>query len=113
MLKRFVAIAISAAMVLTTTPAAVLAETGSQAGSTASSAEEIVLEEGTYAPGEVIVLFKAGYVEDQKMSLSKATGLDNVDEDFGEMMEKPQMMRSQRSASLRRVWEMTLSCWIR
>ncbi len=83
MFKRMIAIAVSAVMMLTMTPAAVLAETNEHT----EKPEEIVLEDGTFAPGEVVVLFKAGAVKDNKLSLSKATELKNVDEGFGETME--------------------------
>ena len=45
---------------------------------------ELALEEGTFAPGEVIVSFKAGEVKDQDTSLKKAQKMTNVDSDFGE-----------------------------
>ena len=80
-MRRTAVLAVSAAMVLAMMPAAVFAEAESQAG------DEAVLTEGTFAPGEAIVVFRAGAVKDQKMSLNAAADLENVDDDFGSTME--------------------------
>ena len=51
------------------------------------SPEDAVPAEATYAPGEVIVMFRAGVIQDNKASLDTAQDLDNVDENFGEAMD--------------------------
>ncbi|MBR2547096.1 MAG: S8 family serine peptidase [Eubacterium sp.] len=63
------------------------AEAPVTSGDQAGCGEQIVLEDGTFVPGEVVVLFKAGSVKDKKMSLDAAMDLENVDKGFGCTME--------------------------
>ena len=66
-------------------PAASFAEAGDTAES--NGVQEITLDDGTYAPGEVIVVFRKGAVKDKKMSLDAAQDLENVGDDYGSTME--------------------------
>ena len=89
MFRRLLPVVLSIQMLLSLTAARpVLVSAASKTPETTETEEQPPLtEDGTYAPGEVIVMFRSGAVKDAKMSLSKAQALDNVDENFGETME--------------------------
>ena len=73
---------ISLMMVMTTAPFA-MADTEAPDAVTAFE----TLDEDSYAPGEVIVVFKEDAVKDSRLSLSAARKIEEVDGQFGEMMD--------------------------
>ena len=89
MFRRLLPVVLGIQMLLSLTAARpALVSAASKTPETTETEEQPPLtEDGTYAPGEVIVMFRSGAVKDAKMSLSKAQALDNVDENFGEAME--------------------------
>ena len=84
MRKRIMMLILSGLIAFSMAPAGLIyaEETGADTGGA-----EVVLEDGTYAPGEVMVRFRSGAVKDTKISLSSAQKMENVDEGFGEAME--------------------------
>ena len=102
MFKRFVATMVSVIMVMTMTPFAMAETERSDADAGKNTNEDLAafekLDEGDYAPGEVIVVFKEGAVKDRAFSLKSARKdkalslnavrkLEQVDDSFGETMD--------------------------
>ena len=85
MLKRLITTLISILMIIAMAPVV----PGGYAAAESSPASDgyVLPEEGTYVPGEVMVMFRTGAVKDSKLSLRKAKKLDNIDDDFGMSME--------------------------
>ena len=83
-IRRMAAAALCLVMVTAMIPGAAFAESGDKTGS--AEQQDIVLEEGTYAPGEVIVVFREGAVKDKKISIRAAQDLENVGDGFGSTM---------------------------
>ena len=85
MFKRLLSIVLSVQMICllaAAAPAATFAAEDTPSQSTSSTP----LTDGTFVPGEVIVMFRPGAVKDAGISLNTAKELDNVDENFGETM---------------------------
>lgn len=76
--KRASVILLCMAMILSAVPAA-----WAEARSMDPADDDIRLEEGTYAPGEVIVLFRDGAVDEEDLSLRKARAMSEVGSGFG------------------------------
>ena len=102
MFKRFVATMVSVIMVMTMTPFAMAETERSDADAGKNTNEDLAafekLDEGDYAPGEVIVVFKEGAVKDRSLSLKSARKnkalslnavrkLEQVNDSFGETMD--------------------------
>lgn len=76
--RKTVAILVCAVMVLTAMPSVWAAEISQN-----SYGSDSQLEEGSYAPGEVIVMFSDGAVDEEEMSLKSARKLSSVGSGFG------------------------------
>ena len=85
MLKRLITTVISILMITAMAP--VVPGGYALAESTPDNGGYVLPEEGTFVPGEVMVMFKPGAVKDRRISLRAAQKLDNVDESFGGSME--------------------------
>ena len=89
MFRRLLPVVLSIQMLLSLTTArpALVSAASKTPETTETEEQQPLTEDGTYAPGEVIVMFRSGAVKDAKMSLSKAQALDNVDEhDVGKIL---------------------------
>jgi|GEM_PF-2447966 len=94
MFRRFISIAVSALMILAEAPAVMAGTEPAGAGAPEEQpqeetayVEDVDLDHGGFAPGEVIVTFRDGAVKDRKASLAAVRKLENVDADFGAVME--------------------------
>ncbi|MCR5542922.1 MAG: S8 family serine peptidase [Eubacterium sp.] len=78
--KRFAAVIISSLMVFTLIPT----------NSLSTDPENVVaaeLNDGSYAPNEVMVTFRKNAIEETDTSLSSAQSMANIDSDFGDFMD--------------------------
>ena len=91
MLRRFLCIALSVPMICILAAAQpdrqARAAVAPDRQARAAVAPPAAPADGTFVPGEVIVMFAPGAVKDTDLSLSAAQDLDNVADDFGGAME--------------------------
>ena len=90
MFRRFVALVISLVMIMTAAPFSMAETERSDADAGKGENQDLAafeaLDDESYAPGEVIVVFNEGAVKDKALSLKSARKLAAVEDSFGEAM---------------------------